>query len=274
MELYSDVAAMLSGILTKQYSTSFSAASSLFPASLRRQIFNIYGFVRIADEVVDTYQGRDSAQLLDALETECYEAIKRGFSTNPIVQAFADTAGKFGIGKELIGSFFESMRMDLTKTAYNQKTYDRYIYGSAEVVGLMCLKVFCDGDKKRYKELAPGAMRLGAAYQKVNFLRDVAYDYQELGRFYFPGTSFNELDESQLRGIIDDIQGDFDTAKPYVLALPTDARKAVSLSYRYYETLLSELKKSNVDTIKSKRIRVPNAKKLRLLVAARTGIAS
>ncbi len=265
MDLYDRTAAAMTRILTRNYSTSFSTASSLFPKSMQPDIYNIYGLVRIADEVVDTYSGTDRAKILDDLERETYDALKRGFSVNPIVQAFVTTAKRHAIGADLIKPFFASMRMDIQPRTYDEQMYETYIYGSAEVVGLMCLRVFCSGNSAEYNNLAVGARRLGAAYQKVNFLRDVAADHKELGRFYFPGKTFDDFDEAFKMNIIKDIEDDFAAALPYIRGLPRTARPAVTASYRYYKALLIRLKRTPAATLKNQRVRVPNHYKAWLL---------
>lgn len=271
MDLYARTSALVSEIFTKHYSTSFSSASTLFDSSTRRHIYAIYGLVRIADEIVDTYTGDDQAKLLNDFEQETYAALIRGFSTNPLVQAFVDTARAHDINKVLLKPFFDSMRMDISAQTHRLESYRAYIYGSAEVVGLMCLKVFCKDNPKQFKALAAGAQRLGAAYQKVNFLRDVAADYQNLGRFYFPDLTFETLDETAKCRIIADIKEDFAAAEPYIAALPRRAQKAVRLSYEYYNALLIELDKTPIEDIKQSRIRVPGHKKLQLLLLAKSG---
>ena len=209
MELYSKVSSLLAQLLTRKYSSSFSSASRLFPKQVQIHIYNIYGLVRVADEIVDTYDGNGKRALLDNLEQEVYDAIERGFSANPIVQAFSETAKSNAITKELIAPFFESMRMDISQKSFNKQEYETYIYGSAEVIGLMCLKVFCEHSGGTYKTLKPGAQRLGAAYQKVNFLRDMAADYMELGRVYFPNVTYENFNEHEKLAIINDIHTDF-----------------------------------------------------------------
>ncbi|HEX8182810.1 MAG TPA: phytoene/squalene synthase family protein [Candidatus Saccharimonadales bacterium] len=265
MDLYTDTASRLSKLLTRQYSTSFSAASRLFPQAMQSHIYNIYGLVRVADEIVDTYRGSDSAELLDALEQETYQAIRRGFSANPIIHAYAQTHQSWGIDQQLVTSFFASMRMDLTATIYDQANYDKYIYGSAEVVGLMCLHVFCAGNAEQYRQLQPGAQRLGAAYQKVNFLRDIKDDYQELGRFYFPGYTYATFDGAAKQTVTADIRQDFAAALPYIRALPAGVRPAVMTSYSYYHALLELLERADIDHIKQARIRIPAYRKALLL---------
>ncbi|MGV9002197.1 MAG: phytoene/squalene synthase family protein [Candidatus Saccharimonadaceae bacterium] len=266
MDLYTKTSYELSRILTFRYSTSFSSSTKLFAVHIQPHIFAIYGLVRIGDEIVDTYTGKDGRKQLDMLEKETYTAIKTGYSTNPIVHAFAQTAQKYNITKKLIAPFFESMRMDLTPKKYTQNLYEKYIYGSAEVIGLMCLKVFVEGDKKRYEELAPGAKALGAAYQKVNFLRDIASDYIERQRMYFPNTSFQTFDETAKQVIIVDITKDFHEARQALEHLPKSAQKAVKLSYTYYNELQKKLKSTPAETLKQRRIRVSTPKKIYLRI--------
>ncbi|MFZ1250663.1 MAG: squalene/phytoene synthase family protein [Candidatus Microsaccharimonas sp.] len=265
MELYTKTAYELSRQLTLRYSTSFSTSSRFFAKDIQPHIFAIYGLVRVADETVDTYEGKNRKELLSNLEQETYTAIKTGYSTNPVVHAFARTAKQFGITKTLIKPFFKSMRLDLTPQTYTPKLYEIYIYGSAEVIGLMCLKVFVQGNDRDYKKLEAGAKALGSAYQKVNFLRDFASDYNERGRVYFPGVAFENFNTRDKNRIIKDIQKDFTVAKKAVNALPIHARKAVKLSYVYYYELLKKLEITPAEIIKVRRIRVSNIKKLALL---------
>lgn len=269
MELYTKTSYELSRKLTLEYSTSFSQSSKLFHASIQNDIFAIYGFVRIADEIVDTYTGTNKANLLTQLEKEAYTAIESGYSTNPIVHAFITTARKYSIGKDLIEPFFESMRMDLRPITYTQTMYEKYIYGSAEVIGLMCLKVFCEGNAPLYKRLAAESRALGAAYQKVNFLRDFAEDYKVTKRVYFPGVSFESFDDAQKNAVIKDIQKDFKKAKPALAKLPASAQSAVTLSYTYYYELLKKLEEASVEEIKTTRIRVSDLTKARLLLSSK-----
>jgi phytoene synthase len=262
MEVYTRTAEQMSRVLTNNYSTSFGLATRLFGLEIRTHIYNVYGLVRLADEIVDTYTGSDAAQLLNDLQSETYAAIPRGYSTNPVVHAFAGTAKKFGIGAPLIDPFFESMRMDLQPKNYKTTDYERYIYGSAQVVGLMCLKVFCQGDAKQYKKLEPGAKALGGAFQKVNFLRDIADDHERLGRYYFPVGSFKDFDEETKLRIIADIDRDFTLAHTAILQLPPAARPAVMAAYTYYLRLHNKLRAAPADVIKKQRIRVSNSHKL------------
>lgn len=266
MDLYSETALAMSRELTIRYSTSFSWATKFVSPDLRDDIYAIYGLVRIADEIVDSYGGEDTLALLDDLEKETYAAINRGYSTNPVVHAFQLTAKSYGITGTLIRPFFASMRTDINPPKnFSQKAYETYIHGSAEVVGLMCLKVFVLGDRQLYKTLQPGAIRLGAAFQKVNFLRDFAADSHELGRVYFPNVANRWLSDAEKSAIIADIQTDFTAAKAYVSALPSNARVAVAISYVYYSALLDKLSHTPAEVICTKRIRISNLYKLWLM---------
>lgn len=271
MELYDKVSYENSRHLTLRYSTSFGISSRFFSAAIQPHIYAIYGLVRVADEIVDTYKGKDVSEQLSGLEAETYRAIHVGFSTNPIVHAFAKTAVHHGIDKQLIEPFFASMRMDLVPHEYSAKDYKKYIHGSAEVVGLMCLRVFVDGNDARYEKLRPGASALGSAYQKVNFLRDMAADYRELGRLYFPGMSFETFGEQEKREIIKDIKKDFKDALPALHELPGSSKKATTISYTYYRELLKKLEETPVEIIKQKRIRVAPKHKLGLLIKTLVG---
>lgn len=265
MDLYLATAQASSRLFTNAYSSSFGLASRLFGKSIRPHIYNIYGLTRIADEIVDTYKGADAGKILDELEQETYRAMNRHYSANPIVHAFQATARQFGIDKTLLQPFFASMRTDLTKRSFSQAEYQRYIHGSAEVVGLMCLRVFCNNDAQ-YAQLAQGARKLGAAYQKVNFLRDLAADHNDLKRCYFPDLTYDSFDEAAKQAIIADIRADFAVAAPTINELPTGAKRAVRASYRYYQALLDKLATTPAATIKTRRIRISNARKLSLLV--------
>ena len=266
MELYTSVSYDLSKQLTLSYSSSFGISSRLFTPELKLHIYAVYGLVRIADEIVDTYRGEDAREQLDAFEKDTLAAIETGYSTNPIIHAFAQTARKYTITIELLQPFFASMRIDLSPAAYRDEDYQSYIHGSAEVVGLMCLKVFCEGDERMYTTLAPGATALGAAYQKVNFLRDIASDHTELGRMYFPGINFDTFDEREKALIVADIKADFNTADSAIHKLPTSCRTAVRVSYTYYTKLLKKLGETPVSTLKERRIRISTPRKLWLLM--------
>jgi phytoene synthase len=268
MDLYTETSFQLAKQLTINYSTSFSKSSQLFDNSIRHHIFAIYGLVRVADEIVDTYKGTDATAILDELEAHTMNALTSGFSPNPLVHAFVTTARQYGIDKSLIAPFFESMRMDLTPQTYTQSLYETYIHGSAEVIGLMCLKVFCDHDSK-YQTLEAGAKALGAAYQKVNFLRDMKADFDERGRVYFPNVEYETFDDAQKDVIISDIKKDFEIARQAVAELPANSRSAVSLSFALYSELLTKLEKTSADKIKKGRVSVSATRKLQLLVKSR-----
>lgn len=267
MDLYDNLAYTTSRKLTLAYSTSFGISTRLFAKDIRQHIYAIYGLVRIGDEIVDTYTGDDQKALLDELEAETYSALNRGYSTNLVVHAFALTARRYGITKSLIAPFFESMRLDLVPRKYNQTLYRTYIYGSAEVVGLMCLRVFCNGSDVFYDSLENGAKALGSAYQKINFLRDFASDYHALHRVYFPGVSFESFDDTIKSRIVKDIAHDIAVAKESLVRLPKSSRVAVSTSLAYYSRLLTLLEKTPAAHIKKQRIRVNNAHKLVLLAS-------
>ena len=272
MELYKSVSYELSKYLTERYSTSFSMSSRLFDHTIRSDIYAIYGLVRIADEIVDTYRGADAKSLLENLEHTTYAAIERGYDTNPIVHSYALTAKKYGIDRQLIQPFFASMAMDLVPAEYTDELYETYIYGSAEVVGLMCLRVFCEGNDTRYEELKLGAQALGSAYQKVNFLRDIAADYQELGRLYFPGVTYETFDDEQKRQIVADIENDFEKARAHADKLPANSRRAVKLSISYYGELLARIKTTSAARLKTERVRIGDTRKVLLLVGATLGV--
>ena len=267
MDLYTATSYKTSKLVTNAYSTSFGLSIRLFEPALRPHIYAIYGLVRISDEIVDTYTGSDQRELLDTLEAETKRAIKSDYSTNPIVHAFAQTARQFKITDTLITPFFKSMRMDLTPQTYDQKKYETYIYGSAEVVGLMCLKLFVTSNEE-YAFFEPAAKRLGAAYQKVNFLRDIAADADDLGRWYFPASSKETFDEKTKAAIIHDIEQDFLAAKSGIDTLPESSRKAVALSYQYYTSLLNKIKLTPPRELLRKRVRLNDAQKGIILVKA------
>ena len=272
INLFHDLSQQCSKETTQRYSTSFSSAIKLLHHDLRGPIFNIYGFVRFADEIVDTFHQYNKAELLIEFKRDTYLAIERGISLNPILHSFQLTVNKFGISNELIEAFFVSMEMDLDKTSYNSQGYKQYIYGSAEVVGLMCLYVFCEGDQTRYNELKPGAQSLGAAFQKVNFLRDVKADYEQLSRTYFPEVDFNNFTPSMKKQIEEDIAIDFTAAYDAILNLPVKARFGVYVAYKYYLSLFKKIKKSNPSNILEQRIRIPNYGKA--FIVAKAGLRS
>ncbi|NCU30184.1 phytoene/squalene synthase family protein [Candidatus Saccharibacteria bacterium] len=269
METYTSLSYDLSERYTKRYSTSFSLSSRLFDQSVRRYIYAIYGMVRLADEIVDSYRGEDAKKQLADLRIQVDQAISNNYSHNPLLHAFGDTCRRFSIDETLINPFFDSMAMDLTQNIFNQSTYRTYIYGSAEVVGLMCLKLFVANDLELYKKLTPGAQALGSAYQKVNFLRDIHDDWVVLNRWYFPGVSYDTFSESSKQQIIDDIERDFVTASDAINLLPGNSRSAVRASYYYYRHLLKILRDTPVDVLLKTRKRVPDVIKVMFLVKAK-----
>ncbi|MBL0130316.1 MAG: phytoene/squalene synthase family protein [Chitinophagaceae bacterium] len=250
-----------SRVVTENYSTSFSSAIRMLHKDLRKPVFNIYGFVRFADEIVDTFHDYDKTYLLEQFKTETYDAIKRGISLNPILNSFQRTVNEFHIDHKLIEAFFQSMEMDLNKKVYDAEGYNDYIYGSAEVVGLMCLYVFCEGQKELFDKLESSARSLGAAFQKVNFLRDIKDDYKGLARVYFPGCDFNNFTESEKKQIEDDILNDFRLAYQGIGKLPLKARFGVYVAYKYYFSLFKKIKRMKPARVLEARIRIPNYRK-------------
>ncbi len=268
MYLFKDVSNQCSKITTKKYSTSFSSAINLLHKDLRKPIYNIYGFVRFADEIVDTFQGYDKATLLAEFKKDTFKAIERGISLNPILNSFQETVRLYKIDMSLIESFFKSMEWDLTRVNYDKNTYDEYIYGSAEVVGLMCLYIFCEGDRLKYSLLKSSAQSLGAAFQKVNFLRDVRSDFQDLERNYFPKADFSNFTIQMKQEIEDEIAEDFEKAYEGILALPTKARFGVYVAFKYYLSLFKKIKRTKASRILENRIRIPNYSKAMIVMRA------
>jgi len=265
ISLFEKISYKNSEVITKAYSTSFSIGILFLNKELRRHIYAIYGLVRIADEIVDTMHNIEQRTYLEKFREQTFGDIKNGFSTNPVVNAFRITAQKFNIGEDLIEPFFESMFMDLYKRKYNEIEYRNYIYGSAEVVGLMCLKVFVNGDESLYKELKPYAQALGSAFQKVNFLRDVKNDFEVLNRTYFPDVDFANLTENDRAKIIEDIEKDFQTALIGIRKLPKSSKLGVLVAYEYYRKLLEKIRKLPAEEVLKKRIRINNFMKFILL---------
>lgn len=252
--------------VTKSYSTSFSSATKMLSPVIRQDIYNIYGFVRFADEIVDSFHDYDKAILFERFEQDLEHALVDKISLNPILNAFQETVHKYHIEKHLIDAFMKSMRLDLTKSDYlTDEEYKEYIYGSADVVGLMCLTVFVKGDKERYDALKESAMSLGSAFQKVNFLRDLKADFEGLSRTYFPNTNLQELDEKSKQRIIKEIEADFEKGLAGIHQLPIEAKFGVYAAYRYYKQLLIKLKRVPSSEIKNSRIRVPDHVKVSLL---------
>lgn len=247
-----------SKVVTVRYSTSFSSAIKLLHKDLRTPIFNIYGFVRFADEIVDTFHEHNKHRLLEQFRQETYEAIERGISLNPILNSFQKTVNEFNIDHALIEAFFKSMESDLTQNQYDRQGYEEYIYGSAEVVGLMCLYVFCEGNQKEFEKLKQPARALGAAFQKVNFLRDIQADFLNLSRVYFPGCDFHNFTERDKEQIEHDIEQDFSEAYKGILQLPLKAKFGVYVAYKYYYSLFNRIKDIHPKHILQQRIRIPN----------------
>ena len=265
-EVFDLVSFDCSKLVTKRYSTSFSMGTSLLGSEIKRHIYNIYGFVRFADEIVDTFHKFNKKDLLDRFENDLFYAIENQISLNPILNSFQHTVNKNNIEIELINSFIESMRLDLHKSLYETETeYKKYVYGSADVVGLMCLKVFVKGDLKIYNELKTSAMALGSAFQKVNFLRDLKTDSEDLKRNYFPNLDVANFDEKTKLKIIEEIENDFNNALEGINKLPDDSRLGVYTAYKYYKKLLFKLKQTSSLNIKRIRIRIPNYQKIAVL---------
>ncbi len=265
-QLFDDVSFGCSRLVTKRYSTSFSLAVYMLSPSIRDAIYSIYGFVRFADEIVDSFHGYDKEKLINDFEAEYYKAFDSGISLNPILNCFQHTVKKYNINDDLIQAFMKSMKMDLVKLDYNSKAeYEEYIYGSADVVGLMCLKVFVNGNDSKYEELKDQAMRLGSAFQKVNFLRDLKDDNLILNRNYFPGIDLNSFDEKAKKAIIEEIKEDFRIAYQGIVKLPIEAKFGVYTAYVYYKKLLNKLENTPCREIGNARIRVSNYTKAGLL---------
>jgi len=267
-KLYKDTCIECSKLITQRYSTSFSAGIRLFDKKFQNPIYAIYGFVRFADEIVDTFHDFDKAALLDRFKAETYKAIEDGISLNPVLQSFQETVHTYGIDTELIDAFLYSMEMDLTEQEYDEASYNEYIYGSAEVVGLMCLRVFCEGNTEQYDALKAPAKRLGAAFQKINFLRDIKSDFDDRGRVYFPGVDFANFTAEDKAQIESDIKADFDAALVGIKQLPKGARLGVYLAYNYYIQLFEKIKRAPAMQVASKRIRVSDKRKALLVFSS------
>jgi phytoene synthase len=264
--IFDTVSKDCSRMITQTYSTSFSMATKMLSNSIRQDIYNIYGFVRLADEIVDSFHDYDKEALFVQFEADLESALVNKISLNPILNSFQETYHNYALEKDMVDAFMNSMRQDLHKTVYHtEEEYKNYIYGSADVVGLMCLKVFVNGDTEQYNTLKQTAMALGSAFQKVNFLRDLKADHDQLNRTYFPNTDLNNLDELSKQAIIDDIENDFSEGLKGIKQLPLDAKFGVFMAYRYYNQLLKKLKTTPALEIKSTRIRVPDYKKVELL---------
>ncbi len=264
--IFDSVSYNCSKLVTETYSTSFSLATKMLSSSIRADIYNIYGFVRFADEIVDTFHDYEKTALFNKFESDLEDALQQKISLNPILNSFQHTYHKYQIPHHLVASFMKSMRMDLVKNVYrSDEEYKEYIYGSADVVGLMCLKVFVKGDESKYEELKESAMALGSAFQKVNFLRDLKADFEDLNRTYFPNTNLTELDEDSKTKIVNEIKADFELGYSGIENLPNEAKFGVYTAYKYYYKLLQKLQNTPPLEIKNARIRVPNYQKFGLL---------
>ncbi|WP_417588375.1 phytoene/squalene synthase family protein [Owenweeksia hongkongensis] len=267
--LFDKVSYRSSVIVTKSYSTSFSLGIMLLDKTLRQHVYAIYGFVRFADEIVDTFHEHDKAHLLNDFKNQTHDAISRGISLNPILNSFQKTVNEFQIDRDLIDTFLKSMEMDLNPIeAYSREEYEEYILGSAEVVGLMCLKVFCYGDQEQYEVLSHEAMKLGSAFQKINFLRDLNADYYDLGRVYFPNIDMKTFDDSVKAEIEADIEKDFKLGYEGILKLPKKARFGVYIAYVYYYSLFQKIRALPADAILEQRVRIANRNKYGLLLSS------
>ena len=263
--LFDIVSVQCSKIATRAYSTSFTLGIYFLKRKLRDPIYSIYGFVRFADEIVDSFHGYDKKYLLDKFKTDTYEAIAQGISLNPVLNSFQQVVNSYKIDLSLIETFLASMEMDLDKKNYSKEKYEEYILGSAEVVGLMCLYVFTEGNIKQYEELKPFAMKLGAAFQKVNFLRDIRADYKELNRSYFPGIDIDKFSIQAKQKIENEIENDFEEALQGIKKLPSSSKGGVYLAYVYYRSLFNKIKRVPAERVLTERIRISNSGKLRLM---------
>lgn len=272
MQHFHEVSMNCSRNTTEKYSTSFSSAIKLLHKDLRQPIFNIYGFVRFADEIVDTFHNHNKAVLLEEFKRETYLAIERKISLNPILHSFQLTVNQYNISHDLIEAFLYSMELDLSERKYDKSGYEQYIYGSAEVVGLMCLYIFCDGNTTLYEQLKPSARSLGAAFQKVNFLRDLKADFEGLQRVYFPGCDFRNFTETDKQNIEFDIQKDFNEAYVGILQLPMKSKFGVYVAYKYYLSLFNKIKKLEPENIMEQRVRIPDYGKF--FIVAKAGLRS
>jgi phytoene synthase len=266
--IFDNLSHEMSTLTTKKYSTSFSLGISFLKKDLQKPIYAVYGFVRFADEIVDSFHNYDKADLLADFKKQTYEAIDKGISLNPILNSFQWAVNKYNIPLDLIDTFLASMEMDLEseKATFDQGKYEQYILGSAEVVGLMCLKIFVRGDETAYEKLKDSAMKLGSAFQKINFLRDLKADYHELGRTYFPGINMDEFTSKVKKEIEEDIAKDFHEGYQGIIQLPKDARFGVYMAYIYYYKLFTKIKSTSAQTILNERVRIPNNKKYSLFV--------
>jgi len=260
-KLFDELSYEVSKRTTKKYSTSFSLGILALKPSIRPAIYSIYGYVRLADEIVDSFHGYDKERLLNRFRIETLHALEEKISLNPILQSFQQTVSQYKIDRELINQFLHSMEMDLQKIDYNSELYQEYIYGSAEVVGLMCMQVFTDKNKEKYEQLKPYAMKLGSAFQKVNFLRDLKDDYQVLGRTYFPNIDMKIFDNGVKNQIEREIEQEFKEALIGIKKLPDSSKFGVYLAYKYYLSLFNKIKRTSSRQILENRIRIHNSQK-------------
>ena len=268
LSLYNQTCLECSSLITRRYSTSFSMGIRVFDKKYRAPIYAIYGFVRFADEIVDTFHDFPKKELLDKFRRDTFEAIESGISLTPVLHSFQNVVNKYNIERELIDAFLDSMEMDLNLNAYEDNLYQKYIYGSAEVVGLMCLRVFVNGDENMYKHLYASARSLGSAFQKINFLRDIKSDFDERGRVYFPGVDFRSFSLGDKLQIESDIKKDFDDALLGITQLPQGVRFGVYLAYKYYTKLFQKIKSASPTKVKEERIRVKDSRKVVLIFSS------
>jgi phytoene/squalene synthetase len=268
LQLFHRTCAECSSLITRRYSTSFSLGIKMFHPRFREPIYGIYGFVRFADEIVDTFHDYPKEALFERFKQDTWRAIDEGISLNPVLHSFQHVVRKYAIDRDLIEAFLNSMEMDLTESAYDPSGYNEYIYGSAEVVGLMCLRVFCEGDDAEYQRLKASARRLGAAFQKINFLRDIKSDHEERGRVYFPGVDFTRFSQEDKWRIEADIKEDFDAALEGIRQLPKGSRLGVYLAYKYYTHLFLKIKSAPPQRVAQERFRISGKRKVYLLFSS------
>lgn len=266
--LFTETSRACSKLITQRYSTSFTLGIRTLDRRFHLPVYAVYGFVRWADEIVDTFHEHDKAALFADFKRQTYEALELGLSLNPVLHAFQDVVRQYGIDREFIDAFLFSMEMDLDDRNYNQSLYEQYIYGSAEVVGLMCLRIFCEGNKAQFEHLREPARRLGSAFQKINFLRDIRSDYEERGRVYFPGVQYERFTDEVKQTIEADIRHDFEAGYAGIVQLPQAARLGVYLAYVYYLKLFHKIRQLPASRILGERVRVPNNTKLLLLLGS------
>jgi 15-cis-phytoene synthase len=273
MDPYSKISYRISRLITTHYSTSFSLGILAFSPQYKDAIYSIYGYVRVADEIVDTFHDQDKQSLFREFRCETYNAFERRLSTNPVLHAFQRTVHEYNIDRSYVDAFLHSMELDIGNTSYQRHLYDKYVYGSAEVVGLMCLKIFCDGNDSLFRELNKPAQALGSAFQKVNFLRDIQSDLEERGRIYLPGIAEkSNITDSEKKKLESEIEEEFRIALPGILKLPKGSRLGVYSAYQYYEALFKKIKKTPVEKLMQQRVRISDFKKIALLIKSNVTI--